>query len=168
MSVLGTRLHPPRPRRRLVARPRLTDHLRADAGEAPRLVLIAAPAGFGKTTLLTQWLSAAEDSQRVVAWLALGSGDADLRLFLTHLVAAIQVVEPEAGIDALALLESGGTASTEDVLVSLINDLDVLAGATVVAFDDYHVLVAGTLRLIQLAGGPAVMSKISPPGHWLE
>ena len=140
MPVLGTKLHPPRPRRRLVQRARLTDRLRADGGEGPRLVLVAAPAGFGKTTLLAQWLAAAERSQRRVAWLALDPGDADLRRFLTHLVAAIQTVEPEAGVDALALLEAGATTPPDAVLVSLINDLDVLAGPTVVALDDYHVI----------------------------
>src|SRR3954464_9421145 len=127
MAVLGTKLRPPRPRRRLVQRARLTDRLRAGGGEAPRLVLVAAPAGVGKTTLLAQWLAAAESR---VAWLALDPGDADLRTFLTHLAAAIQTVEPEAGSDALALLE---TAPSDEVLVSLINDLDVLAGPTVVA-----------------------------------
>ncbi len=90
------------PRRRLVERARNTDLLRADGGEWPRLVLVAAPAGFGKTTLLAQWLTA-ERSQRKVAWLALDPRDADLRLFLTHLVAAIQTTEPEAGVDALAV-----------------------------------------------------------------
>ncbi len=139
MPVLGTKLHLPSPRRRLVQRSRLTDQLRADGGDGPRLVLVAAPAGFGKTTLLAQWL-AVEKSQRRVAWLALDPGDADLRLFLTHLVAAIQTAEPEAGVDALALLEAGGTMPTDAVLVSLINDLDVLAGPTVVALDDYHVI----------------------------
>jgi LuxR family maltose regulon positive regulatory protein len=137
--VLGTKLRPPRPRRRLVPRVRLTDRLRAGGGEAPRLVLVAAPAGFGKTTLLTQWL-AAESSERSVAWLALDPDDADVRLFLTHLVAAIQTVESEAGVDALALLEAGATTPADDVLVGLINDLDVLAGPTVVALDDYHVI----------------------------
>jgi ATP/maltotriose-dependent transcriptional regulator MalT len=140
MPVLGTKLHLPSPRRRLVQRARLTDQLRADGGEGPRLVLVAAPAGFGKTTLLAQWLAAAQPSQRRVAWLALDPGDADLRRFLTHLVAAIQTAEPEAGADALALLEAGGATPTDAVLVSLINDLDVLAGPTVVALDDYHVI----------------------------
>ncbi len=140
MSVLGTKLHLPSPRRRLVQRARLTDQLRAGGGEGPRLVLVAAPAGFGKTTLLAQWLAAAEVSQGRVAWLALDSGDADLRRFLTHLVAAIQTAEPEAGIEALALLEAGGATPTDAVLVSLVNDLDVLAGPMVVALDDYHVI----------------------------
>jgi LuxR family maltose regulon positive regulatory protein len=145
MPVLGTKLHLPSPRRRLVQRARLTDQLRADAGEGPRLVLVAAPAGFGKTTLLTQWL-AGEKSPRRVAWLALDPADADLRLFLTHLVAAIQTVEPEAGVDALALLGAGGATQTDAVLVSLINDLEVLAGPTVVALDDYHVIDSAAVQ----------------------
>jgi LuxR family transcriptional regulator, maltose regulon positive regulatory protein len=140
MSLLGTKLHLPSPRRRLVQRARLIDQLRADGGDGPRLVLVAAPAGFGKSTVLAQWLAAAERSQRRVAWLALDPGDADLRLFLTHLVAAIQTAEPEAGVDARSLLEAGGTTPADAVLVSLINDLDVLAGPMVVALDDYHVI----------------------------
>ena len=146
MPVLGTKLHLPSPRRRLVQRARLTDHLDAGGGEGPRLVLVAAPAGFGKTTLLAQWLAAAKESQRRVAWLALDPGDADLRVFLTHLVAAIQTAEPEVGVDAVALLEAGGTTPTEAVLVSLINDLDALAGPTVVALDDYHVIDAAAVH----------------------
>jgi ATP/maltotriose-dependent transcriptional regulator MalT len=58
MPVLGTKLHLPVPRRRLVARHRLTDRLLTEPGSMPRLVLIGAPAGFGKTTLMTQWLTA--------------------------------------------------------------------------------------------------------------
>ena len=118
MSVLSTKLRLPSPRRRLVARARITDQLREGEGDEPRLVLVAAPAGFGKTTLLAQWL-AAESSQRRVAWLALDRGDADLRVFLTHLVAAIQTAEPEAGGDALALLDAGDPTPVDAVLVNL-------------------------------------------------
>ncbi|MBW0089252.1 tetratricopeptide repeat protein [Pseudonocardia sp. KRD-184] len=143
MPVLGTKLHLPVPRRRLVPRGRLVDRLRADEGTGLRLVLVAAPAGFGKTTLLAQWLSAGEPSPRRVAWLALDPGDADLQRFLTHLVAAIRTVEPEAGAEALALLEAGGS---DEVLVSLLNDLDLLAGPVVVALDDYHVIGAAAVH----------------------
>jgi LuxR family transcriptional regulator, maltose regulon positive regulatory protein len=185
MSVLRTKLHLPSPRRRLVQRARLTDQLRAGGGEGPRLVLVAAPAGFGKTTLLAQWLAAAEGSQRRVAWLALDPGDADLRLFLTHLVAAIQTAEPEAGIDALALLEAGGTTPADAVLVSLINDLDILAGPTVVALDDYHVIDAAavheavtflldnlppqvTLAMATRADPPLPLSRLRARGELVE
>src|SRR3982751_222050 len=185
MPVLGTKLHLPLPRRRLVQRTRLTDLLRADGGEGPRLVLVAAPAGFGKTTLLAQWLTAAEGSQRRVAWLALDPGDADLRLFLTHVAAAIQTVEPEAGVDALALLEAGATPPPDAVLVSLINDLDVLAGPTVVALDDYHVIDAAavheavtflldnlppqvTLAMTTRADPPLPLSRLRARGELVE
>ena len=141
MSVLGTKLHLPLPRRRLVSRPRIIDQLVVAGGDGARLVLVAAPAGFGKTTLLAQWLAqAAGTSHCRVAWLALDSGDAELQTFLTHLVAAAQVADPEVGVEAVGLLEDGGATPPEDVLVSLINDLDLLAGSTVVALDDYHVI----------------------------
>ncbi len=139
VSVLRTKLHLPSSRRRLVARGRLTDLLRGDHAAGARLVLVAAPAGFGKTTLLAEWLRA-KDRPFSVAWLALDSGDSNVEVFLTDLVAAIQTVEPSAGVDALALLSGGGTTWCEAVLVSLINDLDVLLGPTVVALDDYHVI----------------------------
>ncbi len=156
MPVLGTKLHVPSPRRQLVARDRLTDRLRSDRGSMPRLVLIGAPAGFGKTTLMTQWLASTQTGSQIepesarhsgdatgavtVAWLSLDAGDSDLRLFLTHVLAAVQASNPEVGADAMALLENDRGTPTEAVLVSLVNDLDTLAGPTVVALDDYHVI----------------------------
>lgn len=139
MPVLGTKLHLPAPRRQLVPRDRLLDRLSSERGDAPRLVLVAAPAGFGKTTLATQWLTAGRPT-RTVAWLALDPGDADVRTFLTHLAASIRAAAPAAGAEALELLlRSAGTTPTGEVLVSLVNDLDALDGPAVVALDDYHV-----------------------------
>lgn len=109
-------------------------------------MLVAAPAGFGKTTVLVQWLTEAGPSRRRVAWLALDAGDADLQRFLTHLVAAIRIAEPEAGAEALAMMETGGTTAADVVLGSLIDDLDLLAGPTVVALDDYHVIDAADVH----------------------
>ena len=151
MPVLGTKLHVPAMRRRLVPRPRLTGRLRGGPASLPRLVLVSAPAGFGKTTLIAQWLASSErdegDSEPTgppprVAWLSLDAGDSELRRFVTHLVAAIQTTSPQVGTEALALLESGRTLPAEAVLVSLVNDLDELAGPTVLALDDYHVIDA--------------------------
>jgi len=95
----------------------------------PRLVLVSAPAGFGKTTLIAQWLASGErgggegepagQSPRV-AWLSLDAEDSELRRFLTHLVAAIQASSPQVGGEALALLESGQGLPAEAVLVSLV------------------------------------------------
>jgi len=151
MPVLGTKLHVPSMRRRLVPRPRLTDRLRAEPTAMPRLVLVSAPAGFGKTTLIAQWLAPRERGGGEgepagpaprVAWLSLDAGDSELRRFVTHLVAAIQAASPQAGAEALALLESDRGLPVEAVLVSLVNDLDGLAGPTVLALDDYHVIDA--------------------------
>ena len=149
MPLLGTKLRAPSPRRQLVPRERLVDKLRADSTTMPRLVLVSAPAGFGKTTLLTQWLTPgrAEDRDQGrgaqalrVAWLSLDAADADLRVFLTHLVAALRTASPQVGAEALALMDTGRGLPVEDVVASLVNDLDALAGATVVALDDYHVI----------------------------
>jgi LuxR family maltose regulon positive regulatory protein len=149
MPVLGTKLHVPAMRRRLVPRPRLTDRLRVEPTSMPRLILVSAPAGFGKTTLIAQWLAPGErgggeraaQSPRV-AWLSLDAEDSEPRRFVTHLVAAIRASSPRVGAEALALLESDRALPAEAVLVSLVNDLDELAGPTVLALDDYHVIDA--------------------------
>ena len=149
MPLLGTKLRAPRARRQLVARERLVDALRADSATMPKLVLVSAPAGFGKTTLLTQWLTPRPGEEpdhgrgpraRRVAWLSLDAAEADLRTFLTHLVAALRAASPEMGAEALALMDTERGLRVEDVVASLVNDLDALAGATVLALDDYHVI----------------------------
>jgi LuxR family maltose regulon positive regulatory protein len=147
MPALGAKLRIPVARRALVARVRLTGPLARltdgeDAG-LPRLVLVAAPAGFGKTTLLTQWLAHDDGaSSPRVAWLSLDAADSDLRRFLRHLVAAVRVAcldLPGVGAEAAALAEADRVVA-EDVLVSLVNDVDAHVGAAVVALDDYHVV----------------------------
>lgn len=144
LDVPATRVHVPMPRRPLVARPRLTERLRVAPHSLPRLVLVAAPAGFGKTTVLTQWLTSdsaapAEASPRV-AWLSLDRGDTDPRRFLAHLLAALRSTSPDLGADALDLMGLEGAPPTDAVLVSLVNDLDTVDGRTVIALDDYHVI----------------------------
>jgi LuxR family transcriptional regulator, maltose regulon positive regulatory protein len=174
MPLLGTKLHVPRPRRQLVARPRLTERLTGDPGMMPRLVLVSAPAGFGKTTVLTQWLTSydgqgAGQSPRV-AWLSLDEGDSDLPRFLGHLVAAIRTTDPGLGADAQDLLR-GDVVPTEAVLVSLVNDLDTAAEPTVLALDDYHVIEdaavheAMTFLLDNLPGQVtvAITTRADPP-----
>ena len=190
MPVLGTKLHVPTPRRQLVPRPRLTDQMSADPGSLPRLVLLAAPAGFGKTTLLTQWLtSSGRDGTvtppRHVAWLSLDDGDSDLPRFLTHVVAALQSTNPDIGTDAQVLMDNDRGFSTEEVLVSLVNDLDTTAEPTVLALDDYHVIDAQvvhdavtflldnlpgqvTLAITTRADPPLALSRLRARGELLE
>lgn len=140
MPVLATKLRVPARRRGLVPRGRLVDLLRFAEERSPRLVLISAPAGFGKTTLMSQWLTSTVAGDCAVAWLALDRGDADVHQFLSHLIAAIRVAAPEVGEEALSLLTVGRRPQPQDVLVSLINDLDLCTGTTVLALDDYHVI----------------------------
>ncbi len=150
MPALGVKLRIPTARRALVPRARLTEQLSVTDGHGgvtPRLVLVAAPAGFGKTTLLTQWLHATTSSSGAgspaprIAWLSLDAEDSDLRRFLTHLVAAVQAPDSTnaLGVEAAQLLEADPLAA-EGVLVSLINDLDTHADRMIIALDDYHVV----------------------------
>ncbi|TPG18419.1 LuxR C-terminal-related transcriptional regulator [Pedococcus bigeumensis] len=135
MAVLGTKIHVPVPRRDLVPRTRLAQEL--GTPDSPRLVLVSAPAGFGKTTLLSQWL-ATGDSDRRVAWLSLDEADNDPHRFIEHLVAAVHLVADVA--EATQLVAAGSHLPTDTVLTSLVNDLDLQPGRTVLALDDYHVI----------------------------
>ena len=100
--LVETKLFIPKPRRRMVARPRLSGPL--SRGSDARLTLISAPAGFGKTTLLTAWLDAATD--RSVAWLSLDRGDRQPATFWTYVITALQTAVPGVGADVLPLLQS--------------------------------------------------------------
>ncbi|MGY4643831.1 LuxR C-terminal-related transcriptional regulator [Cellulomonas sp. URHB0016] len=138
--LLATKLHLPRRRRAEVARSRLIERL-APGWEAA-LTLVSAPAGFGKTTLLTAWLTdppTDPPSGRSVAWLALDARDNDPAVFWTYVVASLQRAAPGVGAQAQALLASG-QAPVDTVLATLVNDLDALPGDLVLVLDDYHVI----------------------------
>ena len=142
-ALLETKLYVPRSRRDLVPRPRLSERL--DRGTASKLMLVSAPAGFGKTTLLTEWLAAgpaAPAGERLVAWLSLDRGDNDLASFWTYVIAALRTAAPGVGESALALLQAPGPPPIETVLTVLLNDLGAVAGDIVLVLDDYHVIDA--------------------------
>jgi LuxR family maltose regulon positive regulatory protein len=137
--LLETKFHVPRLRRGLVARPRLSERL--SAGAEPLLTLVSAPAGFGKTTLLTAWLAAAATKGRSVAWLSLDQRDNDPALFWTYLVTALRAAEPGVGAGALVLLQPP-QAPIDAVLATLLNDLYAVSNDVVLVLDDYHVIDA--------------------------
>src|SRR3954462_12599816 len=118
--LLTTKLHVPRRRRGLVARPRLNERL--SRGDEAALTLVSAPAGFGKTTVLTEWLAAAPGGAPSGGGLSLDARGNDPALFWSYLVAALQTVAPDVGAGALALLQSPQSAG-EAVLATLVNDL---------------------------------------------
>jgi LuxR family transcriptional regulator, maltose regulon positive regulatory protein len=130
--LLETKLHVPRRRRSAVARPRLIERL--DRGVEGALTLVSAPAGFGKTTLLTEWVAGAPAAGRSVAWLSLDERDNDPALFWRYFVAALQSAAPEVGTGALDLLQ----ASADAMLATLVNDLSAVQDHLVLVLDDYH------------------------------
>jgi LuxR family maltose regulon positive regulatory protein len=139
--LLETKLYVPRPRRGLVVRPRLIERL--DRGAAATLMLVSAPAGFGKTTLLAAWLAAGPASptdSRSAAWLSLDRGDNDPGSYWTHVVAALRTAAPEVGARAVTLLEAPRPGPIRDVLTTLLNDLGTLKCDLVLVLDDYHVI----------------------------
>src|SRR6478735_3473585 len=137
--LLETKLHIPRWRRSLVARPRLSERL--SRGAESSLTLVSAPAGFGKTTLLTEWLAVAAADERYVAWLSLDQRDNDPALFWTYLVAALNTGVPGVGSGSLSVLQPPEPPN-EAGLVALLNDLDAISNDVVLVLDDYHVIDA--------------------------
>src|SRR5215467_849631 len=99
--ILATKLYLPRPRPNAVNRPRLLERLHE--GLHGKLTLISAPAGFGKTTLVSQWLAG---DPRPAAWLSLDEGENDPARFLTYLVAALQTIAPTPGEGVLGVLHA--------------------------------------------------------------
>ena len=141
--LLETKLYVPGSRRGLVPRPRLSERL--DRGIASKLMLVSAPAGFGKTTLLTEWLAAGPATsadERLVAWLSLDRGDNDPASFWTYVIAALRTVASGVGESALALLQAPRSPPVETVLTALLNDLGATPGDIVLVLDDYHVVDA--------------------------
>jgi LuxR family maltose regulon positive regulatory protein len=140
--LLATKLHPPRSRVQLVTRSHLVERLQE--GVAGALTLVSAPAGFGKTTLLAQWLA---QSGTPVAWLSLEAEDNDPTHFLTYLIAALQTLDAQMGTTALAMLHTPQPPPPEAVLAVLTNDLMSREGGDVVlVLDDYHTITADPIQ----------------------
>jgi LuxR family transcriptional regulator, maltose regulon positive regulatory protein len=142
-SLLQTKLYPPRRRTGLVGRPHLAARL--DRGTESRLTLVSAPAGFGKSTLLAEWLSAAMADDAKTAWLSLDAGDNEPVAYWMHVLAALRTVAPTVGATALALLETPGQP-IEAVLAPLLNELNALPHDLVLVLDDYHAIDAPEIR----------------------
>ncbi len=140
--ILATKLFIPSPRQELVNRPRLTHTLTEGIGK--KLTLVSAPAGFGKTTLVLDWLSSLDQAVQV-AWVSLDEKDNLPSRLLTYLIAAFQQVEPELGQEAWRLLETVEMEEDEAALVSLLNDLGSLTDSIVIVLDDFQVLEAPTV-----------------------
>ncbi len=136
-QVLATKLYIPPLRPKAVSRPRLIERL--DEGLHRKLTLLSAPAGFGKTTLLSEWLAS---TKRQAAWLSLDEGDGDPARFLTYLVAALQTIAANIGQEVLSVLESPQPPPIESILTALLNEITALPNEFALVLDDYHVVDA--------------------------
>jgi LuxR family transcriptional regulator, maltose regulon positive regulatory protein len=138
--LLETKLYIPRRRDAVVRRPRLSERL--DRGAEGKLTLVSAPAGFGKTTLLTEWLATAPARERSTAWLSLDQSDNHPTAFWTYLITALQSAVPGVGASAISLLQSPQPQPIESILATLLNELNTISNEVVLLLDDYHVIGA--------------------------
>jgi LuxR family maltose regulon positive regulatory protein len=143
IPVLTTKLHVPPVRRELVPRPRLIERL--NAGLRGKLTLLSAPAGFGKTTVLSDWVAGCG---RRVAWLSLDDGDNNVARFLAYFIAALQTIEEgreaagRIGDAVWGTLQSPQPPSLEVSLTSLINEIAGIKTPCALVLDDYHLIEA--------------------------
>ncbi|HET7689131.1 MAG TPA: LuxR C-terminal-related transcriptional regulator [Nocardioidaceae bacterium] len=149
-AIVETKLFVPRPRAGLVPRPRLDELL----GAHTRLTLVSAPAGFGKSTLLTSWL--ATQSQTAVAWVSFDEGDSRPEVFWSYVLTALERAAPGTGAAGLALFESG--QPIDSVLAAVLNELSVLPTDVILVLDDYHLAESADLQ-----AGMALLVERLPP-----
>ena len=135
MPILVTKLYIPPSRPNIVLRPRLVDVL--NGGLNRKLTLVSAPAGFGKSTLVGEWVNG---SRRLAAWLSLDEGDNDPTRFLVYLTAALQTIRPTIGEGMVAALQSPQPPPVESVVTTLLNDIAAVPDSFILVLDDYHLI----------------------------
>ncbi len=137
VSLLTTKLFIPPARANLVPRPRLIERLDAGLGAGCRLILLSAPAGFGKSTLLSNWIS---QNEIPAGWVSLDEGDNDPVRFLAHFIAALQTIEVGIGETPMAMLQSSQPPPIESILTALINEIAQAPRDVILVLDDYHLI----------------------------
>ena len=134
-TIIKTKINLPSLKRNLVLRSRITRALTDGIENGRKLTLISAPAGFGKTTLVINWI---EGNNIPAAWISLDEGDGDPARFLTYLVAALQTLISDVGDGMLAALQSSQTVSPNDLLTMLLNELNSTEDDFILVLDDLH------------------------------
>jgi LuxR family maltose regulon positive regulatory protein len=142
--LLAPKIQPPHLHSSLVRRARLLAQL--DAGREGKLIVVSAPAGFGKTTLVRQWLDEAVQQGVVspVAWLSLGVSDNDPLRFWRYLITACRSLGADVGLQSLALLESPISlrSPVEMIMTAFVNELAQTRISSIIVLEDYHVITA--------------------------
>jgi LuxR family maltose regulon positive regulatory protein len=155
MPLLATKLYVPPPRPDVVPRPALVTQLAEGLRLGRKLTLVSAPAGFGKTTLLSQWVTQVD---RPVAWLSLDDGDNDPTRFWSYVIAALQTRHADLGESAWMALQLPQFPSLDTLLTGLINDIAALPAPMILVMDDVH-----TLTDAQINEGVAYLVENLPP-----
>lgn len=137
--LLTTKLSTPQLRAGLVPRPHLTQRLQSGLRPGHRLSLICAPAGYGKTTLVADWLAGITERY---TWLSLDAGDSDPARFLAYLLAALQKIDPRIGRAAQRMTQAPQPPPAEALLTTLINELALIPSPFIIVLDDYHLIQA--------------------------
>ena len=166
LPLLQTKFHIPALRPTLVARPRLFTKL--NEGMNGKLTLLSAAAGFGKTTLICDWL---RQTTLPAVWLSLDAADNDLPRFLRYLIGALQCPQPTLGQETLPLLQLPQTLPVDEILTALLNELTTLTQKLILVLDDYHVIEAPpihqALSFLVEHGPPqlhlVITSRANPP-----
>lgn len=144
--ILDTKLFIPEVKSELVRRKRLI--LLLNEGVDKRLILISAPAGFGKTTLLSEWVS---QSDTPVAWISIDSADNDPIYLIQYIIVALQTIEPQFANDVLELLTSPHQMTTDSIMLFLIKEIEKFPCRFILAMDDYHLInTQKTNRILEL------------------
>jgi ATP/maltotriose-dependent transcriptional regulator MalT len=133
--ILATKLYIPLPPPKVVARPRLIERL--NEGLHRKLTLISAPAGSGKTTLVSEWIVSCG---RPAAWLSLDESDNDPARFLIYLINAVQKISPDFGAGILDVLQSPQPPPIESILTALLNEITTIPDTFILVLDDYHMI----------------------------
>ena len=137
VPVLATKLYIPPPPLKIVPRSRLLEQLNHGLSAGRTLSLISAPAGFGKTTLITEWITG---RGQPAAWLSLDESDNDPVRFLVYIISALQTISPNLGTGPLDVLQSSQSSPIESVLTALLNEIALLPDDFILILDDYHTI----------------------------
>ena len=139
MPILASKLYIPSLRPGIVPRPRLIERLNDGLANGCGLTLISAAAGFGKTTLISEWIAQCE---RPAAWISLDKGDNDLIRFISYIIAALQTIVPSIGVGLLSALLSPQPPQIEFILSALINEISNIPKNSILVLDDFHTIDA--------------------------
>ncbi len=139
LPLLTTKYYVPPVRANIVQRTRLVQQIETGITSNYKLTLVSAPAGFGKTTLISAW---GNETRIPIAWVSLDGGDNDITRFLGYCIAALRTIKPNIGDASLELQQSPHPPPVETVLTTLINELDEIQERFALVLDDYHIIEA--------------------------